>query len=487
MTDSITRLDHEAERGREWLEQRTSETPEQAVARLAALSPMEYDKVRETEAETLGVRVSTLDAEVKAARKADEAAGGATMTMDDPEPWPEPVDGAALLTEIAETIDRFMVMPSPAVTATALWVVHSHAHDAARVSPILAVTSPQKRCGKTTLLTLLNALVRRPLPASNITAAALFRAVEKWAPALLIDEADTFLRDSDDLRGVINSGHNRAGAFVIRTVGDEHEPRAFSTWAPKAIALIGNLPDTLADRSVAVELRRKTAREPAEPLRVDRLRLDEVQARCTRWAADHDADLRHGDPEIPAGLNDRMADNWRCLLAIADAAGGEWPERARAALVAMQPEDGDDAAGVMLLEDIQEVIDRRDKIGSAELVAMLTAREDRPWCEWRGGRPITPRQIAKLLKPFGIKPRQVRIGESNVQGYRRGDFDDAFARYLGAQNPTSLQPRHDAVSSRSRNPTPVTPVGDGKPPEPAPDGDCRDVGDSNPHTDEVHV
>ena len=148
------------------------------------------------------------------------------------------------------------------------------------------------------------ALVPRPLPASNITSAALFRAVEKWCPTVLVDEADTFLRDSDQLRGVLNCGHNRGAAYVIRTVGDDHEPRQFKTWAPKAIALIGKLPETLASRAIPIELRRMAIGETVEPIRADRLdHLKPLARKAARWAADKWRPCAQTEPAIPAGPN----------------------------------------------------------------------------------------------------------------------------------------------------------------------------------------
>lgn len=485
--------------GVSWLDERAAElgttdvdeTPEQTVARLAALSRMAYDKVRETEAESLGIRVSTLDAEVKAARKGTDEGVGAALVMDDPEPWPDPVEGAELLETLAETVRRYLVLNPTDADAAALWIVHTHAHDAATVSPILSITSPQKRCGKTTLLSLLQALTRRPLPASNITAAALFRGVEQWKPTVLVDEADTYLRESDELRGVLNSGHNRAGAYVIRTVGEDHEPRAFSTWSPKAIALIGNMPDTLADRSVAIALRRKTADEKAESLRLDRLdQLEALPRQAAKWADDHVSALRPADPTIPRGLHDRAADNWRPLLAIADAAGGNWPERARRAATALVAHDApEDAAGVMLLEDIREHYGDHKKITSAQLVETLVTLHERPWPEWRRGKPITTRQVAKLLQPFGIRSRQLRLrdGRAGIHGYLLTDFQDAFARYLGAQSATALRARNGAGSSDSQSATPSEGVADEKTPKPTYAEGCSAVADENPGDGEVRV
>ena len=187
---------------------------------------------------------------------------------------------------MAYTFTRHVVLPVGGADAAALWTLHAHAHDTAAISPILAITSPTPECGKTTLLTLLGALVPKPLAASNITAAPLFRAVEKWRPTLLIDEADTFLRDSDELRGIINSGHNRGAAFVIRSVGDDHEPRQFMTWAPKVIALIGKLPPTLASRAIHIEMRRLGPGETVEPVRADRLGR-QCQGKSNRPAQPH--------------------------------------------------------------------------------------------------------------------------------------------------------------------------------------------------------
>jgi hypothetical protein len=370
---------------------------------------------------------------------ADGGGQGKVLALSDPEPWPEAVEGPALMDELVGTFGRFMVLPDDgAHVVAALWALHTHAHDAARVSPILAITSPEKRCGKTTLLTLLSGLTRRPLPASNITTAVVFRAVEKYRPTLLIDEADTFLKEREELRGVLNSGHNRATAMVLRTVGDDHEPRTFSTWGPKAIALIGDLPATLEDRSVVLALRRRRKDEKVEELRLDRLEeLEPIRRRAGRWATDHLDVLTAADPTVPAGLHDRARDNWRPLLAIADALGGPWPERARAAAVKLSGDAGDgDAPGVMLLEDLKGIFGGKDAIRSEDIVAALIELEDRPWPEWRGGKPLTKRGLAKLLKPFKVFPTQYREGDrGGLRGYKAEAMKDAWDRYLPQHPP----------------------------------------------------
>jgi hypothetical protein len=256
---------------------------------------------------------------------APAAAGtGSAFEFAAPEPWPLPVDGSALLADITGTLTRYVALPRFAEVAAALWTLHAHALDAAGASPLLALLSPEKRCGKTTTLALLSRLVPRALLSSNISAASLFRVVEKYSPTLLVDEADSFLREKEELRGILNSGHTRDAAYVVRTVGDDHEPRRFSTWAAKAVAMIGCLPDTLTDRSIVVPMRRRAPREPVERLRLDRPGdFEDLRRRAARWAADHLAELRAADPDLPGDLGDRAADNWRPLLAIADLVGDE--------------------------------------------------------------------------------------------------------------------------------------------------------------------
>lgn len=390
---------------------------------------------------------------------------GRTMALRDPEPWPDAVDGAALLDAIAGTVRRYLATRDSVPDAVALWTMHAHAHDAADVSPILALTSPEKRCGKTTMLHVLGALVPRPLPAANITAAALFRVVEAVAPTLLVDEADSFLRDREELRGVLNSGHARASAYVVRTVGDDHEPRIFGTWAAKAIAIIGDLPATLEDRSIIIPMRRRAPDEQVERLRLDRLReLEPLRRRAWRWALDHVDVLRDADPATPSQLHDRAADSWRPLLAIADAVGGEWPARARRAALALSgAADDGDAPGIMLLADLRSLFAERgvDELPSRDIVAALVEMEDRPWPEWRRGQPISTRSLARLLMPFGIGPVRMRTPDgSQVRGYGRDAFRDAWRRYLplprqeGGPDPSQCHTsRQDAENPESASVT----------------------------------
>jgi putative DNA primase/helicase len=421
------------------------------VERLAKLSRIEYDRVREAEAERLGVRVSTLDAEVEKARRKLTGDGndgqGEAVLFPDIEPWTEPVDGAELIADLVALFRRYLVLPEHAAVALALWTVFTHCIDAANIAPILAITSPVKRCGKSAVLIMLGRLVLRSLPSSNISAAALFRAVEAWAPTLLIDEGDTFIWNSDELRGVLNSGHTRELAFVIRTVGDDHQPRRFSTWGAKAIALIGKLPDTLADRSIEVALKRKLPGERVEKLRhADRERFHLLARRSVRFAGDHAEAIRAARPSMPEGLHDRAQDNWEPLLAIADLAGGPWPEQARAAALALSCGDEKTRGlGIELLGDIRGVFEKRsvDRLSSEDLVLALVGLEERPWVEYRG-KPVTMAKLARLLRPFGVVSGTIRLPDGTAKGYLLDQFTDPFARYL----PTKTSQRHNVGVAR---------------------------------------
>jgi len=248
-----------------------------------------------------------------------------------------------------------------------------------------------------------------------------------------VDEADTFLLTNLGLRGIINSGHTRATAFVVRTVG--HEPRLFSTWGARMIALIGRLPPTLEDRAIVLPMRRRAPGETVERIRRDGLlrRLDPLRRRAARWVADHLAALQAADPAVPDALHDRQADNWRPLLAIADAAGGGWGDRARVAARTLAGAGGeaDPAAPVELLGDLQDLfaITAADKLATAAIIRHLIGLEERPWADFEG-RPLTPRHLAQLLEGFRIKAKQIRQGAATRKGYLRSDFTDTFRRYL---------------------------------------------------------
>jgi putative DNA primase/helicase len=466
-------------------------TPDDAeIARLAGLPGLQYDREREAAARELGCRVSTLDAAVRAARPKDgtgAAVGGSgqgrSLDLHEPEPWPEAVGGAELLYELTATIRRHVVLGETEAIAVALWVLAAHAFDAFFIFPRLFVTAPEKGCGKSTLLDVIGSLVPRKLSTDNITAAALFRTVEAARPTLLLDEADTYMRDREDLRGIIDSGHRRDGG-VIRTVGDDHEPRRFSTWAPVVLAAIGRLPGTIEDRSIKIGLRRRRPDEPLEPLRLDRTGgLEELARKAARWAADHTAELAICDPPVPAAIVNRTADNWRPLLAVADLAGETWPERARKVVIGLSADSQDgESAAVLLLGDLRELFSHEPSgvLFTREILVELHKDETRPWSEWKHGKPITDRQLAAQLKPHKIRPKTVRRGNTTEKGYMLAWFEDTFARYLPARSVTASQVRDSAAFEPTRSVTMTDGVTDENLEEPCISARCDGVTDRSP-------
>lgn len=474
------------------------ELDDETFARLAKLSLAEYERVRGSEAKRMGCRAAILDRQVNAARGDGDGGTpkqGRALTLPAPEPWPEPVNGAALLDRLAAFYARHVFLPPGAAEAMAAWAVHTYCFALFRHSPRLAFTSPEKRCGKTTALDTTALVCCKPLPTANVTAAAVFRTIEAAGPTLLIDEADTFLRDNEQLRGVLNAGH-KAGGQVVRCVGDDAEPRAFAVFGPAAIAAIGRLPGTIADRAIVVRMKRATRAERPEPLR-DAAEAEgaELGRCCARWVADHTARLRDADPALPAGFFNRAADNWRPLFAIAEAAGGGWPERLEKAAGTLAPDDTDaEGRGVRLLADVRTIFNDRKaaKLASVDLCDTLAADATGPWADYKHGKPIGQGQLARSLKPFGIIPGTVRIGNATPKGYERAAFAEAWSRYLPAPEDASpageggTQPQHrhnrqkSGTSAPSRPATATDHVAERNAQKPAPAAICGGVAASNP-------
>ena len=249
------------------------------VVQLAELNELAYEQKRFEAATMLGIRVSELDRLVRK-RRAQATEDTAALPHWNVEPCSTEVSGARLLDDIERVFRRYIVLPPGASVALALWTLHAWTMDAGDISPFLVLISPTKRCGKTSALIVLNYLTPRSELASNISASALFRYVEDLRPTLLIDEADSFMKDNEEMRGILNSGHTKTAAHVIRNVevNGEHKPRRFSTWAPKAIATIRALADTLEDRSIVLQLQRKP--RAASVARLRRRDNDDYYARA---------------------------------------------------------------------------------------------------------------------------------------------------------------------------------------------------------------
>jgi len=418
-----------------------------AIQRLAALSPLQYDQVRKIEAKALGVRPGTLDATVKDARKGND---NDNLPFIETDPWLEPVNPAMLLTDIAATIRRFIVCGEEVSHAVALWIAMTWFIDVVQVAPLAVITSPEKRCGKSLLLSLMKRLSARAITASSISPAALFRTIEAWSPTLLIDEADSFMKDNEEMRGLLNSGHTRDSAYVIRTVGDNFTPTKFSTWGAKALAGIGHVADTLMDRAVIMELRRKLAHEKVERIRYAASDLfDNLRAKLARFADDYSDRVRQARPPLPNSLNDRAQDNWEPLLAIAMTASDEWLKIGTAAALKLSGGEGESQTlGTELLSDIQEIFEEKqvDRIATAELIKALCADDEKTWSTYNRGLPIKPRQLANKLKGYGIQSKTIRIGFDTAKGYEKNQFAEAFSRYI---------PSSPSASVTTSQPTPA--------------------------------
>lgn len=367
---------------------------------------------------------------------------GSDVGLVDVEPWPESVNGSDVLNAVAETFLHYLALPNGAADVLALWCAHAHVYDAFTCSPRLNITSPEKQCGKTTLRDVIAELVPRPLLTENLTVAVLFRIIQAGRPTVLADECDAWLRDNEALRGILNSGHRRGGQS-LRCVGDGNEVRAFNVFAPAVLCGIGSLPGTLLDRSIEICLKRA---KPGEVRgRFDSRHTQREQELCrklARFCEDNRASLETCDPTLPPGVFNLLADNWRPLFAIAECAGGDWPQRAATALTLLTRKGDREAQGigVMLLADIQQVFleAEAERIFSKVLIERLLAMTDRPWPEAHRGKPINEIWLARQLRPFGVVSKTLRTNEGRLKGYEVSQFTDAFERYLPTDGVSSV-------------------------------------------------
>jgi energy-coupling factor transporter ATP-binding protein EcfA2 len=422
------------------------------IERLAVLESIDYDVVRVDEAKRLGIRARILDQEVTKKRRAlglegtdgDPGQGRAVKILDIL-PWPDPVEGDHVAEALRATIRRYAVLSDAAADTIALWILLSWAVDDFSIAPRLAVTSPTKGCGKTTVLRLLNKLARRALKSGCITTAALFRAIEQLKPTLILDENEKYLEAGSDLHAILNEGHCR-GATVLRVLGENQELRCFDIFGLVAFARNGRIPDDLEQRSIVIEMQRRLPGEPLAELRDDRSeQLDNLARMCCRWADDVADVIRDHDPDM-GGLINRVADNWRPLFTIADAIGSDWSDRIRQACADLMPSsENADSTDTMLLADIKAIFDDNgtDRLSSEQICEALVTMEGRPWAEFgKAGKPITKNKLAYRLDRFGIRSATKRIGDRTAKGYYRHQFEEAWSRYLTVGPPSEPSQRH---------------------------------------------
>jgi hypothetical protein len=366
------------------------------------------------------------------------------------------------INDAARFIERYVKMPSDhATTAVALWVAHTWVFEAFDITPYLLVKSPVKRSAKSLLLKILVLLLPRPWLVFSPSEAVLFRKIARDCPQVLLDESDPLfngrIEQREPLRALLNAGFER-GAVVPRCVGEGSKMQLvdFEVFCPKAIASIGDLPDTIEDRGIVISMKRAT---PAEHCDLGRFRRREareeaapIREALSRWAEAALPKLRDARPAIPSELDARAADIWEPLLAVANQAGDGWFVLAWDAALRLSTgaDREDDSLRIRLLADIRRVFDERgaDRLATVDLVEVLCEEEASPWGDFSHGKRITPQAVARLLRPFDIRPVVVRIGESTPRGYRLEDFEDAWSRYLASPSlPVAPDPQHPQHSS----------------------------------------
>ena len=417
-----------------------SETDKQTIERMAKLSLLEYARQSKDASEKLGITPSQLKQVVADFKKTQEPTTDKPPLIETVEPWDSPVNGSQVLNEVLAQLQAHVIAPVETLHTASLWVCMTWLSDVATVLPVALITAPEKNCGKSTLLNAMAKMSKSALITSNMTSAVLFRLIDKHAPSLFIDEVDTFLRDNLELGGILNSGHTKDLAYVMRCEGDNFEPVRFSTWCPKALSGISasNISGTLSSRSIILNMRRKQAGESAQNIRHTAPEIfTDIKRKLARWADDNAGAFSQLHPVID-GLNNREQDNYEPLLAIAMLAGGEWVQHLeRACNVSRQNNEESKSIGVELLEACKQIfeINHVDKIRSTALLEHLLKDDEAIFATYNRGAPIKLRQVTKRLGDYGIKSKPLRFGYDGVsKGYELLQFEDAFKTYLEGDN-----------------------------------------------------
>lgn len=365
---------------------------------------------------------------------------------------------AYLLDSITAHMRDHMILPDEhGIPTLALWAAHTWATSSFYTTPRVILDSPEPGCGKSRVLEVLALYSHRAKQVANTSTAAVFRLIGQGAdegqepPTFLLDETDTIFGPrptptSEELRGIINAGYKR-GATVDRCEGDAASMRTveFPTFAPMALAgLHANMPDTILTRSVVIHMRKRTPDEHVEQFRTRRAEkraqptVRDLQAVMTEARVR----LMGAEPDLPQGVEDRAAEVWEPLIAVADEAGGHWPATARAACEAFvlhAPVDEDMSLGIRLLRDCRDAIKATgmttggdlDKVSTSDLLARLHRLPDAGWSTHRGSNGLTHRQLCALLRGYGVVKTKYRDGGKTYNGFEIGaGFTDAWRRYV---------------------------------------------------------
>ena len=396
-----------------------------------------------------------------------------------------------LLDAVEKSIRRYVFLSALQLIAVVLWVAHSHAFAVAETTPYMSIRSAEKRSGKSRLLEVVELLTPNSLKTENISVAALVHSVDKGA-TLLLDEVDSVFgrgRASDTqeaLRGILDSGYRLTGSYV-RMVGQgaNMSPRRFNTFSPKMLSGIGKLPGTLDDRSIIVQMKRKTSDEKVERFRFRDARdeLATIRDCLSAWAQSAVDELRDARPVIPEKLDDRAQDGWEPLLAIAELAGGTWPKRALNAALALSAGEAreDESLGVKLLADVKVTFESagKDRLPTSKVLNGLNNIDDAPWGAFNDRKGMTARELGRMLKPYGVRSKTIRETDgSTPKGYNRADFTDAWLRY-GDSAATSDTPDNDAADGEDLSATPPLLVADNHHPSTPVSSGAADVADES--------
>lgn len=360
-------------------------------------------------------------------------------------PEPPARCGAALLDALVTALIRYVILPAPyAADAVVLWIAATHAQPAWAHAPRLVIRAPEKRCGKSRLLDVVEATCRAPFITVNSSPAAVYRSITDDPPTLLVDEADTIFGakadGNEDLRGLLNAGHQR-NRPAKRYDANAARVESIPTFAMAALAGIGAMPDTIEDRAVVIRMRRRGPGETVAPYRHkrDRPALRQLATDLTEWLRTDLPALEAAEPPMP--VEDRAADTWEPLIVIADHAGGTWPDRARAAALALTAEADDDghmSTRLRLLTDCRTAFGNDNALPTAVLLERLKADPEAPWADL-GPTGLTAMKLGAMLREYGIRSTTARFPQPTGQakGYLRADFTDAWARYCGDDKPTT--------------------------------------------------
>ncbi|HEX4100755.1 MAG TPA: DUF3631 domain-containing protein [Pseudonocardiaceae bacterium] len=359
--------------------------------------------------------------------------------------------GHEVLDDVTAFVTRFSVFPSEYCAPTlALWYAHTHAVEQFYVTPRLVLDSAEPGSGKTRVLEVAQYLVRAPEMTISATPAALFRLVSMGPITILFDEVDLIFNprnggNHEDLRGLLNAGYKRS-ATIARCVGDAKNMKVerFPVYAPAALAgIAGAMPATITTRAITIHMHRRRADEPVEPFRERQVarQAQPLREALAAWIDSTGGQLGEAQPDMPDGVTDRPAEIWEPLLAIADTAGGHWPDTARNACRHFVLDTGPamTSLGIRLLADLRAVftLAGTGRLRTTDILTALCELDEAPWGDL-DGKPLDARRMARELDRYGVKPIPYKHDGKTVKGYQitgpRG-LADAWDRYLPTQRP----------------------------------------------------